>query len=270
METTERLPVALVTGASSGIGAACARALAGQGYRVVLCGRNAHRLEQLAAELNRPGQDQPTAEDPTAAARALVLNFDVRDREAVEASLATLRPEWLPIAVLVNSAGNAHGLGPLHENDPADWDAMLDSNVKGLLYVSRALVGGMIAAGRGHVVNISSVAGKSTYAGGVVYCASKHAVEAISEGMRLEWTALGIKVTNIAPGAVQTGFSEVRFKGDTARAAAVYQGFDPLQAEDIAEAVVYAVTAPARVTIADITLLAGAQAAATQIYRKEG
>jgi NADP-dependent 3-hydroxy acid dehydrogenase YdfG len=193
----------------------------------------------------------------------------VRDREAVETSLATLRPEWLPVSVLVNSAGNAHGFGPLHENDPADWDAMLDSNVKGLLYVSRALIGGMIAAGRGHVVNISSVAGKSTYAGGVAYCASKHAVEAISEGMRLEWTALGIKVTNIAPGAVQTGFSTVRFKGDTARAAAVYQGFDPLQAEDIAGAVVYAVTAPARVTIADITLLAGAQAAATQIYRKE-
>jgi len=251
------LPVALVTGASSGIGAACARALAAQSYRVVLCGRNAERLEQLQVEIRQSGFAEPR-----------VLRFDVRDRQDVEGQLAALPPEWLPVSVLVNSAGNAHGMGPLQENDPDDWDAMMDSNVKGLLYVSKALVGGMIAAGRGHVVNISSVAGKSTYAGGAIYCASKHAVEAISEGMRLEWTAHGIKVTNVAPGAVQTGFSQVRFKGDEARAAAVYDGFDPLQAEDIADAVVYAVTAPARVTIADITLLAGAQASATQIHRK--
>ncbi|MBI1193152.1 MAG: SDR family NAD(P)-dependent oxidoreductase [Bacteroidetes bacterium] len=250
-------PVALVTGASSGIGAACAHALAARGYRVVLCGRNADRLEQLQREMQQAGFPE-----------SHVLRFDVRNRQAVEASLAALPPEWLPVSVLVNSAGNAHGMGPLHENDPDDWDAMMDGNVKGLLYVSKALVGGMIAAGRGHVVNISSVAGKSTYAGGVVYCASKQAVEAISEGMRLEWTALGIKVTNIAPGAVLTGFSQVRFKGDEARAAAVYDGFDPLLAQDIADAVVYAVTAPSRVTIADITLLAGAQAAATQIHRK--
>ena len=160
-------------------------------------------------------------------------------------------------------------MGPIQENDANDWDAMLDGNVKGLLYVCEAIIPGMVERRQGHIVNISSVAGKSVYAGGAVYCASKAAVEALSEGMRLDLTQYGIKVTNVAPGAVQTDFSKVRFKGDEARAAAVYKGFDPLQASDIADAVVYAVTAPSRVTIEDITLLAGTQAAATVIHRKQ-
>ena len=156
----------------------------------------------------------------------------------------------------------------IQDGEVADWDAMIDGNVQGLLYVSKAVISGMVARQRGHIVNISSIAGKQTYANGAVYCASKAAVEAISTGMRLDLTQHGIKVTNIAPGAVETDFSAVRFKGDTTRAAQVYAGFDPLQAPDIADAIVYAVTAPPRVTIADITILAAAQAAASTIYRK--
>ena len=249
-------PIALVTGASSGIGEACARALASRAYRLILCGRNPERLRAVADELAKTTSVQ-------------TLLFDVRDRRAVESAIASLPQDWQAVNVLVNSAGNAHGMGPIQENDANDWDAMLDGNVKGLLYVCEAIIPGMLERRQGHIVNISSVAGKSVYAGGAVYCASKAAVEALSEGMRLDLTQYGIKVTNVAPGAVQTDFSKVRFKGDEARAAAVYKGFDPLQASDIADAVVYAVTAPSRVTIADITLLAGAQAAATVIHRKE-
>ena len=172
------------------------------------------------------------------------------------------------VDILVNNAGNAHGMSAIQDGDVADWDQMIDGNVKGLLYVSKAVIPGMIARGRGHIVNLSSIAGKQTYANGAVYCASKAAVEAVSTGMRLDLTQHGIKVTNIAPGAVETEFSVVRFKGDTDRAAKIYDGFDPLTAPDIADSIVYAVTAPANVTIADITILASAQAAATTIIRK--
>jgi NADP-dependent 3-hydroxy acid dehydrogenase YdfG len=247
------MPIACITGASSGIGRATALALAQRGYDLILCGRRQQRLEAVAAAC------------PSAQHHLLV--FDVRDRAAVEAAFAGLPAAFSAVDVLVNNAGNAHGMGAVHEGNPDDWDAMIDGNVQGLLYVSRAILPGMVARKRGHVVNISSVAGKQVYAGGAVYCASKHAVEAISEGMRLDLTQHGIKVTNIAPGLVETEFSLVRFKGDAAKADKVYQGYKALQAEDIAEAIAWSVSAPAHVTVADMTLYAAAQAAPTVVYK---
>lgn len=253
--TSEERPVALISGASSGIGAACAQLLAQKDYRLILCGRNAERLEAVAALCRQNTEVLP-------------LMFDVRSRAETEQALRRRPDNWQAVDVLINNAGNAHGQGPFHENEPEDWDAMIDGNVQGLLYVSREIVPGMVERGRGHLVNISSIAGKSVYAGGAVYCASKAAVEALSEGLRLDLTPHGIRVTNIAPGAVATGFSGVRYKGDRGRAEAVYRGFDPLLASDIADAVWYAISAPANVCIADITLLAAAQSAATVIHRK--
>ena len=245
----------LITGASSGIGWATAEAFAGQQHRLVLCGRRVDKLAELTAQL--PPETQVRC-----------LTFDVRNYAAVSEAIATLPADWQAIDVLINNAGNAHGLSAIQDGDVADWDAMIDGNVQGLLSASKAVSPRMVGRGRGHIVNISSIAGKQTYPNGAVYCASKAAVEALSTGMRLYLTQHGIKVTNIAPGAVETGFSAVRFKGDTDRAAQVYAGFDPLQATDIADAIVYAVSAPARVTIADITILAAAQAAATVIHKK--
>ena len=247
--------IALITGASSGIGKAIAEAFAAIGIDLILCGRRQERLEELAQSLGKLVQ-------------ITVLIFDVRNYQEVIEAINSLSPEWKSIDILVNNAGNAHGLSPIHEGDIADWDAMIDGNVQGLLYVSKAVIEGMIERGKGHIVNLSSVAGKQTYANGAVYCASKKAVEAISEGMRLDLTQYGIKVTNIAPGAVETEFSLVRFKGDEARASKVYEGFDPLLAQDIADAIVYAVNAPARVTIADLTIYASSQSAPTIIFRK--
>ncbi|QRR02711.1 SDR family NAD(P)-dependent oxidoreductase [Dyadobacter sandarakinus] len=247
--------IALITGATSGIGKATALAFAGAGIDLILCGRRQDKLDELSASLH-------------AKVQVTSLIFDVRDNGAVQAMVASLPDAWKNIDILVNNAGNAHGLGTLDEGDTNDWDAMIDSNVKGLLYVSKAVIPLMLERGKGHIVNISSIAGKQTYANGTVYCASKAAVESISEGMRLELTQHGIKITNVAPGAVETDFSLVRFKGDKERAEKVYQGFEPLQPEDIADAVLYAVNAPSRVTIADVTILAGAQSAATTIHRK--
>jgi NADP-dependent 3-hydroxy acid dehydrogenase YdfG len=198
----------------------------------------------------------------------ITLIFDVRDRKEVEMQINSLPNEWKNIDLLVNNAGNAHGLSAIHAGDIDDWDAMIDSNVKGLLYVSRAVIPTMVERRKGHIINLSSVAGKQTYANGAVYCASKKAVEAISEGMRLDLTEHGIKITNIAPGAVETEFSEVRFKGDKERAKKVYEGFDALQPDDIADIIVYAVNAPERVTIGDVVLYAKSQSAPTIIYRK--
>ncbi|SEI89682.1 NADP-dependent 3-hydroxy acid dehydrogenase YdfG [Dyadobacter sp. SG02] len=247
--------IAFITGATSGIGKATAEAFAGVGIDLILCGRRQERLDEVAAELSSK-------------VKVTTLVFDVRDKGAVLAAVGSLPDEWKNIDILVNNAGNAHGLGTLDEGDTDDWDAMIDGNVKGLLYVSKAIIPLLLERGKGHIVNISSIAGKQTYANGAVYCASKAAVEVISEGMRLELTQHGIKTTNVAPGAVETEFSLVRFKGDEDRAEKVYQGFDPLQAGDIADAILYAVNAPDRVTIADITILAGAQSAATTIHRK--
>ncbi|HEX9958446.1 MAG TPA: SDR family NAD(P)-dependent oxidoreductase [Fibrella sp.] len=247
--------IALITGASSGIGWATAEALAKLNYRLILCGRRQDKLDELTSQLS-------------AQTDVYTLLFDVRDNEAVASAIGSLPEAWQSIDVLVNNAGNAYGMSPIQDGEIADWDAMIDGNVQGLLYVSKAVIPGMVIRQRGHVVNMSSIAGKQTYANGAIYCASKAAVEAISTGMRLDLTQHGIKVTNIAPGAVETDFSTVRFKGDTARAAQVYAGFDALQAADIADTIVYALSAPAHVTIADITILAAAQAAATTIHRK--
>ena len=247
--------IALITGASSGIGKATAEAFAAIGIDLILCGRRKERLEELAIQL---GQKVKTT----------FLVFDVRSYKEVTEAVQSLPEAWKNIDILINNAGNAHGLSSIQEGDVADWDAMIDGNVQGLLYVSKAVINGMIERGKGHIVNLSSVAGKQTYANGAVYCASKKAVEAISEGMRLDLTQHGIKVTNIAPGAVETEFSLVRFKGDEMRASKVYKGFDPLVAQDIADAIVYAVNAPARVTIADLTIYASAQSAPTIIFRK--
>ena len=246
--------VALVTGATSGIGRATAIKLSESGFDLILCGRRSSELEKLKSQLSN-------------VVKIHTLIFDVSDRTSVELQLNSLPEEWINIDVLVNSAGNAHGLSPIYKGEIEDWDAMLDANVKGLLYVSRAIIPQMVERRKGHIINLSSVAGKQTYVNGVVYCASKKAVEAISEGMRLELTEHGIKVTNIAPGAVETEFSEVRFKGDKERAKKVYEGFEPLVAEDVADMILYAVNAPDRVTIADVVMYAKAQSTPTTIYR---
>lgn len=245
--------IALVTGASSGIGRATALAFAQKGIALILCGRREDRLLELQKEID---------------VESVILLFDVRDRDSVNAAIASLDDQWKKIDILVNNAGNAHGSSSFDKGEVDDWDNMIDGNVKGLLYVSRQVVPEMIANGGGHIVNLSSVAGKQTYENGAVYCASKKSVEAISEGMRLDLTKHGIKVTNIAPGAVETEFSEVRFKGDKDRAKQVYAGFDPLHAADIADAITYCIMAPDHVTIADMTIYAKAQAAPTVIYRK--
>lgn len=247
--------IALITGATSGIGRATAIAFAKVGINLILCGRRQERLEELASFLSSQ-------------VKTTTLLFDVSNKEAVFSAIESLPESWRAIDILVNNAGNAHGLSSIQEGSLEDWDAMIDGNVQGLLYVSKAVITGMVARSKGHIINLSSVAGKQTYANGAVYCASKKAVEAISEGMRLDLTQHGIKVTNVAPGAVETEFSLVRFKGDEERAAKVYEGFEPLLAEDIADVILYAVSAPARVTIADMTIYASAQSAPTTIYRK--
>ena len=246
--------IALITGASSGIGMATARAFAKSGINLIICGRRKERLDTLQKELS-------------SYVKVYTLCFDVTDTVAVINSIASLPPEWKAVDILVNSAGSAHGLSPIQDGETADWDLMIDGNVKGLLYVSKAIMPGMVDRKSGHIVNLSSVAGKYTYANGAVYCATKKAVEAISEGMRLDLTQHGIKVTNIAPGAVETEFSVTRFKGDTERAAKVYEGFSPLTPEDIADTILYAVKAPKHVTIADITIYASVQSAPSTIYR---
>jgi NADP-dependent 3-hydroxy acid dehydrogenase YdfG len=246
---------ALITGASSGIGRATAKAFAASKIQLILCGRRRERLEALKSELE--GQ-----------VNVHILVFDVADFTAVRSAIESLPEGFSKVDILVNNAGNAHGLSSIQDGDLADWNAMFQSNVLGLLNVSKCIMPQMVKRKDGHIVNISSVAGKFVYENGAVYCASKHSVEAISEGMRKDLTAHGIRVSNIAPGAVQTEFSEVRFKGDLERAAKVYAGFEPLQAEDIADAIAYCVNAPAHVTIADMTIYARAQSAPTTIYKK--
>ncbi|MEY2895694.1 MAG: hypothetical protein RIS42_1413 [Bacteroidota bacterium] len=245
--------IACITGASSGIGLATSIALSAVGYKLILCGRRQERLESLSNELKT---------------ESYLLTFDVRDRNGVEAAFQSLPDAWKSIDVLVNNAGNAHGMSPIQDGDPADWDAMMHSNVDGLLNVSRVVIPGMIQRAAGHIVNLSSIAGKQVYPNGNVYCASKAAVEALSQGMRQDLNVHGIKVSNVAPGAVNTDFSAVRFKGDQQKVDAVYAGYEPLIAEDIADLIRYIVTAPAHVNIADVTILPKAQASATQILRK--
>lgn len=245
--------IACITGASSGIGRATAQSLAKEGFDLILCGRRIERLEELQASL---------------AVNSILLTFDVSDQPSVIKAFESLPVEWKNIDVLVNNAGNAHGMSAIQEGDVTDWDAMMSSNVTGLLYVSKEVIKGMVERKSGHIINLSSIAGKQTYPNGNVYCASKAAVEALSAGMRQDLNPFGIKVSNVAPGAVNTEFSEVRFKGDQAKAEAVYAGFEPLLAEDVAELIRYIVMAPAHVNLADVTILPTAQASAFQILRK--
>lgn len=245
---------AFITGATSGIGRATALAFAELGYRLLLHGRRQERLDELREVLSSKVE-------------VCTTNFDVRYREDVEEAYSQIPNEWKTIDILLNNAGNAHGLGPIQDNDPDDWDAMIDGNVKGILYVSKLVMPGMIERKSGHIINISSVAGKQTYPNGAVYCASKSAVESISQGMRQDLNPYGIKVTNIAPGAVETEFSMVRFKGDEKRADSVYQGFTPLSAEDIAETISFVVTRPPHVVLADILIFPTAQASAMILKR---
>ena len=246
-------PIALVTGATSGIGEACARRLHSAGYRVIITGRNSKRLDELKNEFGN---------------NALALEFDVRDREAAEAAVASLPAEWQEIEVLVNNAGLALGLEKEYEGDFRDWDTMIDTNIKGLLYMTRAVVPGMVARGKGHIVNIGSVAGDAAYANGNVYCGTKAAVKAITDGLRIDLAETPVRVTLLKPGLVETRFSEVRFHGDTERAANVYKGIVPLTGDDIADAALYAVQAPAHVQVAEMLILATHQASGSVICRK--
>ena len=244
-----------ITGATSGIGKATAEIFAKQGHRLIICGRRKEVLDNLQIQLSNFTD-------------VYSLVFDVRNQQEVQNAINSLPEEWKNIDVLVNNAGNAHGLEPISDANISDWDAMMDGNVKGLLYVSQPIIKLMKANNSGHIVNISSVAARQTYANGTVYCASKKAVDVISEGMRLELTEFGIKVTNVQPGAVETDFSKVRFKGDKEHAATVYAGYEPLIAEDIADAISYCVNAPDRVSIAEICIYPKAQAEPRTIFRK--
>ncbi|NDK57049.1 SDR family NAD(P)-dependent oxidoreductase [Pontibacter fetidus] len=246
--------IALVTGATSGIGRATAVALAKQGYQIIAAGRRKERLEELQQELE-------------GVTTVLPLLFDVRNKEAVQYAIASLPAEWQQIDVLVNNAGNAHGLAPIQDGSLEDWDAMLDINVKGLLYVSHAVIPFMKQRGKGHIINIGSIAGKEVYANGNVYCASKFAVDALSKAMRIDLVQTGIKVSEVNPGAVETEFSEVRFKGDKERAASVYQGYEALRSEDVADLIAFIVTRPPHVNLAEVMILPAAQASATIINK---
>jgi NADP-dependent 3-hydroxy acid dehydrogenase YdfG len=245
----------LITGATSGIGKSTAELLAKQGNRIIICGRRTEVLESLQSELSHYTE-------------MFSLKFNVRILKEVEEAISSLPEEWRNIDVLINNAGNAHGLDPLSAGKTDDWDSMIDGNVKGLLYVSKMIIPGMKERNSGHIVNISSVAARQTYANGVVYCATKKAVDVISEGMRLELTEFGIKVTNIQPGAVETDFSMVRFKGNSEKASAVYAGYEALKAEDIADAIAYCVNAPKHVMVSDMTIYPSAQSEPRTIYRK--
>jgi len=246
--------IALITGATSGIGKATAITLAKMGYDIIATGRRKDRLDELHREL-------------PANVRCLPLVFDVREREKVGEVLGSLPSDWASIDVLINNAGNAHGFDPIHTGSLDDWDAMMDINVKGLLYVSKAIIPGMTERKSGIIINIGSIAGKEVYPNGNVYCGSKHAVDAITKGMRLDLNPYGIKVIGIHPGLVETEFSLVRFKGDEKRAETVYQGFEPLLAQDIADIIEFVVNRPSHVVLADIVVLPTAQAAATLVKK---
>ena len=246
----------LITGATSGIGAACARKFAGAGYRLIITAR-------------RSGQRAARAGDLETEFRTAVLPrcFDVRDRDAVKQALDSLPAAWRDIDVLVNNAGLALGLEPEYAGDFTDWETMIDTNIKGLLYMTRLIVPGMIARQQGHIINIGSVAGDAAYAGGAVYCATKAAVKILSDGLRIDLAQTPVRVTNLKPGLVETNFSQVRFHGDAERAAKVYQGIQPLSGDDIADVALYAAQAPAHVQIAEVLILATHQASGSVIYR---
>lgn len=247
--------IALITGATSGIGEATARLLAKKSFKLILCGRRNDRLDSLYKELSKVTEVR-------------TLSFDVRHKDAIHEAIFSLDEDWKKIDVLINNAGNAHGLDPIQSGNTDDWDAMIDINVKGLLYVSREILPGMVERKSGHIINLGSIAGKEVYPNGNVYSASKFAVDALSRGMRLDLNAYGIKVTAIHPGLVETEFSLVRFKGDAARAATTYKGIEPLKGDDIADLILFALTRPSHVVIGDLVVFPVAQASATVVNRQ--
>ncbi len=245
----------LITGATSGIGLSTAKAFAHEGYRLVLCGRRQERLDELKNDLGKQTE-------------VYTLNFDVRDKQKVFDEISGLPAPFNAIDILINNAGNAHGLDPIDTGSVEDWEAMMDINVKGLLYVSKAVLPQMVSRKSGHIINIGSTAGKEVYPKGNVYCASKHAVDAINQGMRLDLNEYGIRVGAVNPGLVETEFSQVRFKGDNSRAESVYKGYQPLKPDDIADIILFVVTRPYHVNIADLVVMPTAQASST-IVKKE-
>ncbi|MBK8146360.1 MAG: SDR family oxidoreductase [Bacteroidetes bacterium] len=250
-------PIVLITGTSSGIGEACARMFAQNGYDIILNARRIERLQNLKDQLEKDYK-----------INCLLLPFDVRKKEEVNASISAIPYDWQNISVLVNNAGLAAGLSRFYEGDSDDWDTMIDTNVKGLLYVTRAVVPLMISRNHGHIINIGSIAGKEIYDKGNIYCSTKHAVDALNRSMRLELSESGIRVTAVNPGAVETEFSIVRFHGDTERAKQVYKGFENLIANDIADAVYWAASRPSHVNINDIIIMPTAQPMAGFIHKK--
>lgn len=247
----------LITGATAGIGKATAEIFAKNGYNLIITGRRGERLEQLKSEL-----------EGNYSIKVLALPFDVRKQHEVKASLEILPQEFSEIDILVNNAGLASGLSSIQEGDIEDWEKMIDTNIKGLLYVTRVVAPLMIKRQKGHIINISSIAGKEVYANGNVYCASKHAVDALNKGMRIDMLQHGIKVTSINPGMIETEFSIVRFHGDEEKAKKVYMGLTPLSAEDIAETIYWTASRPAHVNINEIIIMPTAQATATNTIRK--
>ncbi len=248
--------IVMVTGATSGIGEACAHKFASGGYNVIITGRRGEKLDALRQELESMG------------AEVLAMQFDVRERESARKAVDFLKGKWAKIDVLINNAGLALGLDKEYEGDFNDWDTMIDTNIKGLLNMTRFVVPGMVERNEGHVINIGSVAGDAAYANGNVYCATKAAVKALSDGLRIDVAESDVRVTNLKPGLVQTNFSNVRFHGDDARAESVYKGVKPLTGDDIADVAFYAASAPAHVQIAEVLILATHQANGSVIARK--
>ena len=248
--------IAVITGATSGIGKATALKAAAAGFDIIISGRRKERLLQLADDIRRMG------------AEVLPLAFDVRDPEAVKTAIGQLEDKWQNIAVLVNNAGLAVGTNPIQEGLLEDWERMIDTNIKGLLYITREVAPLMVARQNGHIVNLASIAGKEVYPGGNVYCATKHAVDALSKAMRVDMLKHHIKVTNIAPGMVETEFSIVRYKGDEEAAKNVYKGMTPLTNEDIADTILFAITRPAHVCLNDIVIMPTAQANSRDVNRE--
>jgi hypothetical protein len=249
--------IALVTGATSGIGKACASMLARNGYNLIITGRRENRLNELAQKLKNNNVEVKT------------LVFDVRHKEDVERAIESLPQQWSNPDVLINNAGLAAGADPIQDGDWNDWEQMIDTNVKGLLAVSKAVIPGMISRKQGHIINVSSIAGSEVYANGNVYCASKHAVHAITKGMRIDLLPHNIKVSSISPGMVETEFSLVRYHGDKEKADKVYEGLTPLYAEDVADAVEFMITRPGHVNVNDMLLMPTAQASAVYNHREE-
>lgn len=247
----------LITGATSGIGEACARKFAAMGSNLILNGRNEDKLERLKQELTALGIE------------ILTLPFDVRDRQAMRQALDSLQGQWKAIDVLINNAGLVLGMDKEHEGSLDEWDVVIDTNIKALLAMTRMIVPGMIERGCGHIINIGSIAGDAAYAGGSVYCATKAAVKALSDGLRIDLVDTPLRVTNIKPGMVETNFSVIRFRGDQQKADAVYEGIQPLTGDDIADVVYYAASAPAHVQIAEVLVMPTYQATGTICHRQK-